>query len=253
VLAKLYHQKDVAWGAGGKRWIRENAINDLIKIRAKALKERARRRVFVNSMSDTFEDHIDLVTARTKALEIMGGWKECLLDFLLLTKRPENVRVMVPPEWLDNWPAHVWIGTTVENQETANQRIPHLLKIPAKVRFLSCEPLITELHLPSAMPKGNIGGMDGIDWVICGGESGLSARPMHPDWARNLRDQCRAAEVPFFFKQWGQWCRGDQMSDAARHEEVWEDTTYKLKNKHAVGRLLDGCEWNEVPKVEVKV
>jgi protein gp37 len=144
------------------------------------------------------------------------------LDWLLLTKRPEMIFPLYP--WfiteIEKYP-NVWIGTSVENQEYADKRIPELLKIPAAVRFLSVEPLLG----PVVMPFYDEGWYDEgswitnkptrkrlgysnepdnhIDWVIVGGESGPGARPMHPDWARALRDQCRAAEVPFFMKQMG--------------------------------------------------
>ena len=127
----------------------------------------------------------------------------------------------LPPGYEDvefDWPLkNVWLVTSVEDQATADQRIPMLLHAPAAVRFLSIEPLLSEVDLASILdlyqPMG--GGWDakhpcgqpalGIDWVIVGGESGHNARPMHPDWARLLRDQCKAAGVPFFFKQWGAW------------------------------------------------
>jgi protein gp37 len=139
-----------------------------------------------------------------------------------LTKRPQNWAARLEEiahsvagfnsllyswviEWLDRAaPRNVWIGTTVEDQVRADERIPALLKIPARVRFLSCEPLLgpVNLHAGVKRPEGYRGY---FDWVICGGESGPGARPMHPEWARNLRDQCAAAGVPFFFKQWGEW------------------------------------------------
>jgi len=108
---------------------------------------------------------------------------------------------------------NVWLGTSVENQAAADARIPHLLRCPAAVRFLSCEPLLGPVDLKNITGGGSRyqvlepvpGHRPRIDWVITGGESGPGARPMHPDWARSLRDQCAAAEVPFFFKQWGAW------------------------------------------------
>lgn len=154
------------------------------------------------------------------------------LDWLLLTKRPENVLKMVPEHWREAFPDNVWIGTTVENQEMADKRIPELLKIPAKVRFLSCEPMVSHVDLCKAFGiwwnqtaqcwfrgdrPSQCAGVDGvvdwertcaqntsgIHWVICGGESGPKARPLALEWARSLRDQCRAAGVAFFMKQLG--------------------------------------------------
>lgn len=173
-----------------------------------------RPRVFCASLADVFEDHPT----------IQPGWRADLgrliactdkLDWLLLTKRPENVYRMLPDFWVNfaepyAMPSNVWIGTTVENQEEADRRIPELLKIPAKVRFLSCEPLLESIDLHAVtMADGDnldrelmhLGYGTAIDWVIAGGESGGSARPSHPDWFRSLRDQCKSAVVPFFMKQ----------------------------------------------------
>lgn len=154
------------------------------------------------------------------------------ITWLLLTKRPElwrermysALRVVdcgpVLEGWLAQWldgdaPANVWVGATVEDQARANERLPSLLRIPAQVRFLSCEPLLGPLQLNalydpstgthySALERGKI--VPGrVDWVICGGESGRGSRPSHPNWFRSLRDQCAYAGVAFHFKQWGDW------------------------------------------------
>lgn len=189
-----------------------------------------RQRVFVQSMADLFEDHPQVVRWRRDAMKLMG---ECVnLDFLVLTKRPENIARMMPLEWCVHWPDHVWIGTSVEHQKSADKRIPELLKIPAKVRFLSMEPLLGPVSLDrwfGLMPghrwaeclcaeideadrpcitceaRQALGSESGIDWIIVGGESGPNARPMHPSWVRGIRDQCQNAAVSFFFKQWGEW------------------------------------------------
>jgi protein gp37 len=170
--------------------------------------------------------------------------------FQVLTKRPERMaevcaahpwfaKVLVSSSGKESAACsyqilpNVWLGTSVENQATANERIPHLLKCPAVVRFLSVEPMLGAIDLDSeeadqvhALGCGNSGcecGDRGVDWVIVGGESGPGARPMHPDWARGIRDQCQAAGVPFFFKQWGG------------------------VNKKRTGRVLDGRTWDEMP------
>lgn len=109
-----------------------------------------------------------------------------------------------------SWPLpNVWLGASVEDQTRADERIPDLLATPAAVRFISAEPLLGAIDLREVIPNpinySHAHGFKGLDWIICGGESGLGARPMHPDWARSLRDQCAAAGVPFFFKQWGEW------------------------------------------------
>jgi protein gp37 len=203
---------------------------------------RARQRVFCASLADVFEDHPQLEEWRTELFALIEATPN--LDWLLLTKRPENVSNMVPYGWMQNFPQNIWMGTSVENQKYADERIPALLRIPAKVRFLSCEPLLgnVDLHLNYLMvPDGYPDSgeeynyrFEYIHWVICGGESGSQARPMHPDWARSLRDECQAAGVPFLFKQWGEYAP-NTASDMIK------------VGKHKAGRLLDGREWNEFP------
>jgi len=143
-------------------------------------------------MADVFEDRRDLDPWRERLWALMDLTPA--LDWQLLTKRPENISQMVPPAWMERRPAHVWIGTSTENQEWTDGRVAELLKISAPVRFLSAEPLIGPI---SEMP------LDGIHWVIVGGESGAHARPMDLGWARDIRDQCAEAGVPFFMKQLG--------------------------------------------------
>ena len=154
---------------------------------------------------------------------------------------------------VQRWPLrNVWLGTSVSDQSSADLRIPHLLAAPAAVRFISAEPLLGpvdltavkhDLHGKICAMTGYLGtGMYGdygprLDWVICGGESGPHARPMHPDWARSLRNQCQAAKVPFLFKQWGAW---------APNEKQGSDYFQKV-GKARAGRQLDGREWNEMP------
>lgn len=183
-----------------------------------AKRDGVRRRLFVSSLADIFEDHPQVAPWRAEALALL---ERCTsLDVLLLTKRPQNIRAMVPPAWLDAWPAHVWIGTTVEDQRRAGERIPELLRVPARVRFLSCEPLLEEVDLKPFLPWAfwngivpnadgtpfslpAVGGARGIDWVIVGGESGPGARPFDLAWARRIVRQCRAAGVAVFVKQMG--------------------------------------------------
>jgi len=152
------------------------------------------------------------------------------------------------------WPLpNVWLGVTAENQEAADERIPILLEIPAAVRFVSVEPMLGPVALDAfCAPSDGYAQrikvlIDGIDWVICGGESGPSARPMHPDWARSLRDQCQSAGVPFFFKQWGEWYPDRKGVYDARCAIFGDTVTHKI-GKKAAGRLLDGREWNEYPE-----
>ncbi len=136
---------------------------------------------------------------RTEFFRLVESTKN--LDWLLLTKRPENVMRMVPEHWKTGFPDNVWMGATVEDKPR-QERVDHLLKIPAKVRFLSCEPMLEELDFKSNKVNA-VNPLDGIHWIICGGESGSGHRPFNPDWARSLRDQCHSAGVPFFMKQMG--------------------------------------------------
>jgi protein gp37 len=189
-----------------------------------------RPRVFCASLADWLDDEIPIQWL-ADLLDLIRRTPN--LDWLLLSKRPENwlsrveqagfhLRRIRPDDaggtahdraegfvnaWLNGVePSNVWIGTTVENQDMADKRLPQLLSIPARVRFLSCEPLLDPVDISSILPDEDgyrATGDHYIDWVICGGESGPNASPMNPDWARSLRDQCAAASVPFFMKQMG--------------------------------------------------
>jgi len=240
------------WGVNGKRRMMSEAYwRQPLKWNREAEAAGVRRRVFCASMADVFEDRPELIAPRQRLFELIDATPN--LDWLLLTKRPENIKRLWPFRFYDeqfNWP-NIWIGTSIENQEMADQRIPELLKVQAKVRFLSCEPLLGPVDLERWMHNSGYenqdevflchgcgasgtgkyfsvptGGDDfdcqcsecgrpvedgvvdtigNIDWVIVGGESGSKARPMHPAWARSIRDQCMAAGTPFLFKQWGEW------------------------------------------------
>jgi protein gp37 len=167
-----------------------------------------RLKVFCASMADVFDNQ----APEDWRVELWRLIRETPhLDWLMLTKRPQNIRKMLPQEvdfgraaWGRGgpWP-NVWLGTTVENQEEADRRIPHLLAVPARVRFLSCEPLLERVVIREHWLVRHHPQSARVDYVICGGESGAGARPMHLDWARSLRDQCAAAGVPFFMKQMG--------------------------------------------------
>lgn len=226
-----------------------------------------RPRVFCSSLADWLDEEVpvewlsDLIYLICKCNH---------LDWLLLTKRPQlwrsrlqavangsDLGAIICTQWLaGNPPPNVWIGTTVEDQQRADERIPQLLDIPAKVRFLSCEPLLGVVDVRFGIDHLGDPSRPTIDWVICGGESGPKARPLHPAWARDLRDQCWAAHVPFLFKQWGEWLPFTQGS--AYMEKFKESRLvgngpgptgvpcYHV-GKKAAGRLLDGREWNEFP------
>ena len=264
-----------------------------------------RRRVFCASLADVFDNHPSILPEwRADLWELIGRTPN--LDWLLLTKRPGNIAKMLPPDWGDGYP-NVWLGCTVVNQDEADRDIPKLLAVPARVRFLSMEPLLGPVDLEVAWfgesalegecwgdcawcdnghtpmhncQKGRQSaaalakGRDGLDLVIVGGESGPGARAMHPDWARSLRDQCQAAGVAFFFKQWGEW---ESSLDRDRDDPDWRanySTNYvdrgkskwlnlaggsgfhgerfhvmRKVGKARAGRLLDGRTWDQMPGV----
>lgn len=165
------------------------------------------RLIFVNSMSDLFHEEIplDFIRAVFRTME-QAHWH----TFQILTKRPKRLLEVAPHV---PWPANVWMGVSVENADYT-WRVNDLQQVPAVVRFLSVEPLLGPIpNLP----------LDDIHWVIVGGESGPSARPMKPEWVREIREQCQRAGVAFFFKQWGG------------------------RKKKAAGRILDGRTWDEMP------
>jgi protein gp37 len=165
-----------------------------------------RRRVFCASMADVFERRPGLQPARERLWSLIEETSG--LDWLLLTKRPENIRDMIPDSWQRNPRPNVWFGTSAEDQERAEARIPELLRVPGVRHFLSCEPLLGDLDLGEYLPGDrwlhSEEPMDKpLDWVIVGGESGHSVRPAHETWFFDLVGQCRAAGVPVFVKQLG--------------------------------------------------
>ena len=154
----------------------------------------SRRKVFCASLADVFDNQVP-EEWRTDLWSLIVDTPS--LDWLLLTKRPQNIAKMLPPVWDDGWP-NVWLGTTVENQDEMAKRRGHLLAVPAAVHFLSVEPLLERVWLPAKDTYWYA-----LDWVIVGGESGPGARQMNPDWARSLRDECAEMDVAFFMKQMG--------------------------------------------------
>lgn len=259
----------------GPRWtgkivLRPEALN-------LPLRWRKQRRIFVNSMSDLFHENVEfahivaifrvMAIAQHHTFQILTKRPQRMLEVMNLL--PEALKTIFPEEkhpevHAPGWPLpNVWLGVSVENQKVADERIPLLLQTPAAVRFLSCEPLLGPVDLtewlgpeitdamkaPGARCRHHGILLNGnpckycfperIDWIIVGGESGPGARPMHPDWVRSIRDQCKAAEVPFFFKQWGEW------------KLSWMAGEYQWMRvgKKAAGRLLDGRTWDELPVV----
>lgn len=228
---------------------------------------RTPRRVFVNSMSDLFHQDVpEEFIVQVYARMVAAGQH----TFQVLTKRPQRMATLLSAPIFEQsvqeavhgletsmfagfpYPS-VWLGTSIESDRYAF-RATHLRATPAAVRFLSLEPLLGPL--PSL-------DLTGIDWVIVGGESGPGARPMHPDWARDIRDRCMAAVVPFFFKQWGAWApalsgHASKMwvtLDGQMHQPgatgLGADAPILMarNGKKASGRDLDGRTWDEMPAV----
>ena len=212
----------VGWG-GPRQRTSAATWRGPLKWDREAQNEGERRRVFCASWADVFDNQ---VPDEWRA-ELWALIARCrALDWMLLTKRPQNITKMLPKGW--TWP-HVWLGTTTENQEEADRRLPILLRVPAVVHFASVEPQLSPVDL------GNYVGA-GLDWVICGGESGRGCRPFDPDWARFLRDQCREAGVSFFMKQMGGYPdKRDQVDDLPDDLRIREWPKPKV--------LLGLCPW----------
>ena len=208
----LTARRHVIWGKNQERRRPIGTWKDPPKWNRKAEKLGVRYRIFCASLADIFELESDTLSPLDKWRKDV--WKLIEetpnLDWLLLTKRIENVKSMVP--WGNSWPENVWLGVTVENQKYADLRLPLLLEIPAKIRFISAEPLFSDFEIPK-----------GIDWVISGGESGPDFRPCEIEHVRSIRDQCLALDIPFFFKQWS----GNRPKK--------------------LGKEVDGREWQETP------
>lgn len=297
----------VKWGKGNPRSLTSeaNRRKPLSWDRA-AAKAGTRPRVFSASLSDWLDHE---VPAEWLAGLLATVARTPHLDWLLLTKRPHlwRERLWAVAEgctgpgaafarlWvMGTPPANVWVGTTVEDQERADERVPHLLAIPAVVRFLSCEPLLGPVDLKLSRPAKSAGDVlrsapaairlaverrhfrdcdlceacrgvwceasiseiralmaqaqPGIDWIIAGGESGHGARPMHPAWARSLRDQATSAGVAFHFKQWGEHAPGPVPSGSMPARIFSDDVAVYRVGKKAAGRLLDGRTWDEFPE-----
>jgi protein gp37 len=264
----------VTWGAGEPRRRTSDANWKLPgQWNAKAAREGRRVRVFCASMADVFDNEVP-VQWRRDLFDLIEATPN--LDWLLLTKRIGNARRLYADTYLDSarpWPANVWLGATVVTQEELDRDLPKLYAVPARVRFLSIEPMLGPISF-DAWPLFGEDEKSLLHWVICGGESGSKARPMNPDWARSLRDQCATAGVPFLFKQWGEWGDPDSIETTglARHGWFEDDhrdggaprhewpgpmvrgaemasqrpEVFRVGTK-AAGRLLDGTEHNGFP------
>jgi protein gp37 len=302
---KAYAQRDV------KLVLNEKALE-------KPLKWKKPRRIFIQDMSDLFLPNMDKLFPDyidSKYLcQIIDMIKETPQHtYIMLTKYPEEMKLLFMGHYFWHEPLHfengeplknLWLGVTAENQEQADKRIPILLQIPAAVRFLSIEPMLGPVDLTKICLIKSDGGVNGskpditfnaltgwhgganrpektkLDWIIAGGESGPKARPLHPNWARGVRDQCVGANVPFFFKQWGEWKPELQIEDGKRplvrdwfkwgvldktgkffpsttpwngkqgeYSDTSEYVMYKV-GKKAAGRELSGKIWNEFPEVK---
>jgi len=239
------------------------------------------RFVFVCSMGDLF--HKDISDRSIDAVMSTIEFRKCRSHiFAVLTKRAARMRRYMERRYADDGPPeNLWLGVSVENQERARERVPELVNAPAALRFVSCEPLLATVGLDAfdvwRRYRGEVTkAIDALDWVLCGGESGTGARPMHPQWARDLRDQCKRAGVPYFFKQWGRWAPrkvlpgGLNAVDDQSKIGVWQQPdetccgqedfsrgTISISSsqhmvevgKAAAGRTLDGREWNQTPEV----
>ncbi len=288
------------WGATAPRLFRKAAYwRQPVKWNREAERAGERQRVFCGSLMDIFERHADpgVAVLQAEARARLGAVIRTTphLIWMLLTKRPEYAAAAAMEMGFDEFPANCWLGVTVETQEY-DWRVVELLNIPCQTRFLSLEPLLGMVTLRE-VARGldvlfrcdhqtrvegccaNCSDIPGIDLVITGGESGDGARPSHPDWFRKLRDECVAAGVPFFFKQWGEYrplgsldfkrVDSDVISANEDHSVmlrvdgtvVDEDvaplspeeykTAYMMERvgKKNAGRLLDGVEWSELPEV----
>lgn len=213
-------------------------------------------KVFVCSISDLFHDLVKDVWLDNIFREFEYNRD---LIFQVLTKRPQRALEYLMKKQLKYLP-NVWIGTSVEDQETADERIPILMKIPAALKFLSIEPMLGPVDILGSMANGldvehfieygsiSREGIAKIDWIICGGESGPGARPMASDWVRSIRDLCLDYKIPFFFKQWGEYIPKDQIIDYDKSDLYAKMDFIKQGKKHT-GNILDGVVYNQFPQV----
>lgn len=249
----------------------EAALNNFGMLRCPACDcgnelEETRARVFCASLADVFDE------------EVPDEWRDDLrrlmhstpnLDWLILTKRVEKMVDYFEQEPFFFMGSNLWMGVSIEDQKSADFRIPYLFRVHAEKRFISYEPALgpvdfTRIPVPGLEPiTASCLGYDQhsfiqvhpdyrINWIIMGGESGPGARPLHPDWARSVLDQCQAAGVPFFFKQWGEWTPYYPLhKNLANVKETWINGRYFYRvGKEAAGRMLDGRTWDEYPEAE---
>jgi len=223
-------------------------------------------RIGVQFMGDLFHESVSSRFINS-VIGIMTAEETGHHMFFILTKRPQKMRDyfknftkcgVILSEFIEG----VYLGVSVEDQKTADERIPILLQIPVAKRFVSVEPMLGPIDLTGYRDSEKNDrqyletNIQALDWVVLGGETGPHARPLYPDWVRSLRDQCQAAGVPFFFKGWGEWASPSQIEisimlsiydgDTKRFDPKGKNP-FKFGKKKA-GRLLDGREWNETPR-----
>lgn len=311
IAATPQYHNTVEKTRGGPVWTGKIGIAS-DQVFTQPLRQKRPTMYFVNSMSDLFHESVPLEII-DRIFAVMALCPQH--TFQILTKRADRMREYFTMDnnrgrWLEidqqaqtlsntqkNRPLptyshkclpNVWLGVSVENQQCADERIPHLLATPAAVRLISAEPLLGPLELYSYLNKiqygidlckeagggSTSGTLPALDWVICGGESGPKSRPMHPDWARSLRNQCMHSGVPFFFKQWGNWItdidRDINDPDWRMNYSKADKKGYRILNlegghgfhgqrvhlmkrttKKTAGRHLDGRLWGELPEVSL--
>jgi protein gp37 len=265
------------------------------------LRWRRGRRIFINSLADWLHDDVpDSLLVDLFAVAALTPQH----TYQLTTKRPARGRALLGSDWFpaaveralrtdprfsrpgQPWPVpdgglpwplpNAWIGVSAENQDMADQRIPILVDTPAAVRWVSAEPLVGPVTFRWARwepmrDRNHLDGLRRLDWVVVGGESGADVRPMHPDWARQIRDECVEAGVPFFFKQWGEWAPtgrtgigasdrpdrrrllkplpgyGEPCCDGSTHLPIQFGPEIGRVGVKAAGRVLDGRTWDQYP------
>lgn len=217
-----------------------------LKWDAQAAKAGRIGRVFCQSLGDILEPGIRLDGLRRRVFAIARVTKN--LIWLFLTKRMENALDLFPPDWIENWPGHVMLGYTAENDQMLRLRHSQFFLAHQHIGglrgFISAEPLLTGLpSLPIALD------CPGIEWVIAGGESGDNARPPHPEWFREIQVNCMSYGVPFLFKQWGEWAPGsvDPRAIDKNYHQFNDGAEVIRVGKKESGRLLDDKEYNELP------
>ena len=237
------------WGPRApRRELSDSYWREPIAWNAAAVRHGERHRVFCASMADVFEDRRDLDAKRERLWRLIAATPQ--LDWLLLTKRPQNVERLAP--YGNTWPDNVWLGATAENQRWLDRRMLDLRRVKAKVIFLSCEPLLGPISLSRWIADAHGGDKRLVHWLIAGGESGHYARTTHPEWFTSLRDQCVSAGIKFLFKQWGNWrpVAPTEVNGSATKTLFLSDGSKIIVanlGKKKAGRELDGQVWNEYP------